>query len=206
MLKISNACIAYGEEELFSGFNLEVPGGEMVCIGGRSGKGKTSLLKAVMGFVPLREGEITVDEITLRKSTVDRIRRRIAWIPQELSLPSEWVSEMVRLPFDLKSNKKYPFSKEELFGCFAELELEEDLYGKRVAEISGGQRQRIMLATAAMLKKQLIIIDEPTSALDSGSMDRVLSFLRQRARDGAAILAVSHDKGFSAGCDKQIDL
>lgn len=206
MLRIIDARISYGAEELFTGFNLEVLKGEMACISGQSGKGKTSLLNAIMGFVPLCGGEITVDGIPLRKATIDRIRRRIAWIPQELSLPSEWVSEMIGLPFDLKYNRNHPFSKAELFGCFAELGLEEDLYGKRVTEISGGQRQRIMLAVAAMLRKQLIIVDEPTSALDSGSTDKVLSFLRARTREGTAVLAVSHDSAFADGCDIRVNL
>lgn len=206
MLHINNACIAFGAEVLFSGFNMKLERGETACIVGQSGCRKTSLLNAVMGFVPLKEGSIQVGEILLDISTIDSVRRQIAWIPQELALPFEWVKEMVALPFGLKVNRSVPFSEERLFAYFDELGLEHELYTKRVNEVSGGQRQRIMLAVAAMLNKPLIIIDEPTSALDADSTGRVLSFFRRQAEKGTAVLAVSHDKDFASGCHYLIEL
>ena len=206
MLHINNACIAFGTEVLFSGFEMKLEKGETACIVGQSGCGKTSLLNAVMGFVPLYEGTIKVGGTLLDKSTIDLVRRQIAWIPQELALPFEWVKEMVSLPFELKVNRYVPFSEERLFMCFDELGLEHELYFKRVNEVSGGQRQRIMLAVAALLNKPLIVIDEPTSALDTGSTDKVLAFFRRQAEKGAAVLAVSHDKDFASGCHYLIEL
>ena len=206
MLHINNACIAFGTEVLFSGFEMKLEKGETACIVGKSGCGKTSLLNAVMGFVPLYEGTIKVGGTLLDKSTIDLVRRQIAWIPQELALPFEWVKEMVSLPFELKVNRSVPFSEERLFMCFDELGLEHELYFKRVNEVSGGQRQRIMLAVAALLNKPLIVIDEPTSALDTGSTDKVLAFFRRQAKKGAAVLAVSHDKDFASGCHYLIEL
>ena len=206
MLHIINACIAFGTEVLFSGFEMKLEKGETACIVGQSGCGKTSLLNAVMGFVPLYEGTIKVGGTLLDKSTIDLVRRQIAWIPQELALPFEWVKEMVSLPFELKVNRSVPFSEERLFMCFDELGLEHELYFKRVNEVSGGQRQRIMLAVAALLNKPLIVIDEPTSALDTGSTDKVLAFFRRQAEKGAAVLAVSHDKDFASGCHYLIEL
>lgn len=206
MLHINNACIAFGTEVLFSGFEMKLEKGETACIVGQSGCGKTSLLNAVMGFVPLYEGTIKVGGTLLDKSTIDLVRRQIAWIPQELALPFEWVKEMVSLPFELKVNRSVPFSEERLFMCFDELGLEHELYFKRVNEVSGGQRQRIMLAVAALLNKPLIVIDEPTSALDTGSTDKVLAFFRRQAEKGTAVLAVSHDKDFASGCHYLIEL
>ena len=206
MLHINNACIAFGTEVLFSGFEMKLEKGETACIVGQSGCGKTSLLNAVMGFVPLYEGTIKVGGTLLDKSTIGLVRRQIAWIPQELALPFEWVKEMVSLPFELKVNRSVPFSEERLFMCFDELGLEHELYFKRVNEVSGGQRQRIMLAVAALLNKPLIVIDEPTSALDTGSTDKVLAFFRRQAEKGAAVLAVSHDKDFASGCHYLIEL
>lgn len=206
MLHINNACIAFGTEVLFSGFEMKLEKGETACIVGQSGCGKTSLLNAVMGFVPLYEGTIKVGGTLLDKSTIDLVRRQIAWIPQKLALPFEWVKEMVSLPFELKVNRSVPFSEERLFMCFDELGLEHELYFKRVNEVSGGQRQRIMLAVAALLNKPLIVIDEPTSALDTGSTDKVLAFFRRQAEKGAAVLAVSHDKDFASGCHYLIEL
>lgn len=204
MLQIENASIAYGDRVLFSGFNLELHGGEMASISGPSGCGKTSLLNAVLGFIPLREGRITVNGILLGKSTIDHIRKHTAWIPQELALPSEWVKEMVKIPFELKANRVVPFSEERLLTCFEELGLERGLYEKRVNEISGGQRQRMMIAVAAMMNKPLMVVDEPTSALDAEATGKVLAFLHRQTEKGSAVLAVSHDEAFTSGCQKQI--
>ena len=126
ILQIDNACIAFGADTLFSGFCLQLHEGEIACISGQSGRGKTSLLNAVLGFVPLKAGSITVNGILLEKGTIDQIRRQVAWIPQELALPSEWVKEMVQLPFNLKANRNPPFSLDKLFACFDELGLEEN--------------------------------------------------------------------------------
>ena len=194
MLQIEDASIAYGNDVLFSNFNLQLKRGEIASISGSSGCGKTSLLNAILGFTPLKEGRITVNDIVSDKNSIDLIRKQIAWIPQELALPLEWVKDMVQLPF----------SERQLFNCFEELGLERELYYKRVNEISGGQRQRMMIAVASMTNKPLIIVDEPTSALDSGSTERVLAFLRHQTRKGTAVLAVSHDMGFAKGCDRHI--
>mgnify|MGYP000031893645 CR=1 FL=1 len=204
MLQIENASVAYGNNILFSGFNLQLKQGEIASISGPSGCGKTSLLNAILGFIPLREGRITLNGTLLEKGSIDAIRRQIAWIPQELALPLEWVKDMVQLPFSLRANRGTPFSESRLFACFEDLGMEQELYYKRVNEISGGQRQRMMIAVASMISKPLIIIDEPTSALDSGSTEKVLSFFRRQADKGSAILTVSHDEGFSNGCDQHI--
>ncbi|ADV44280.1 ATP-binding cassette domain-containing protein [Bacteroides helcogenes] len=204
MLQIENACIAYDNNVLFSGFNLHLNRGEIVSISGSSGCGKTSLLNAILGFIPLKEGSITLNGILLKKESIDIVRKQIAWIPQELALPLAWVKDMVQLPFNLKANRNSPFSESRLFACFEELGLEPELYHKRVNEVSGGQRQRMMIAVASMIDKSLIVVDEPTSALDSGSTEKVLSFFRQQTEKGSSILAVSHDEGFSSGCDRHI--
>lgn len=204
MLYIENASIAYNNEVLFSGFSLHLNRGEIASISGPSGCGKTSLLNAILGFTPLREGRIILNGTVLDKGSIDIIRKQIAWIPQELALPLEWVKDMVQLPFDLKANRNSPFSEVRLFEYFEELGLEQELYYKRVNEISGGQRQRMMIAVASMIGKPLIIVDEPTSALDSGSTGKVLTFFRRLTEKGSAILTVSHDEGFAAGCDQQI--
>lgn len=179
---------------------MHVNRGESVCVCGDSGSGKTSLLKAVLGFVPISEGVIKVDGVEMTPRNADFVRRKIAWIPQELALPSEWVSDMVRMPFELKANRETGFSMERLLDNFALLGLEEELYHKRVHEVSGGQRQRIMLAVTEVLNKSILIVDEPTSALDPSSCDRVIDFFRSLCGKGMTVLAVSHDKQFAAGC------
>lgn len=206
MIHIENIAVSFGSLTLFRGLNLQVHRGESVCICGGSGSGKTSLLKAVLGFVPLSEGRITVDGTILTHKTADHIRRKIAWIPQEPALPLEWVSETAQLLFDLKANRETGFNKEKLMEYFTLLGLEKELYDKRMNEVSGGQRQRIMLAVTALLNKPLLIVDEPTSALDPESCRRVIDFFKSLCDKGMTILSVSHDKQFAAECDRVFTL
>ena len=206
MLHIDNACITLGGHILFSHFNMHLSKGESACIIGASGCGKSSLLNAIMGFLPLAEGIITVNGMIMGQSTVDRIRQVITWVPQELNFPLEWVSDMVDLLWHLKANRSVPFSKDALFGIFDQLELSHTLYQKRMNDISIGQKQRIMLAVSSLLDKPLMIVDEPTSALDSKSTIQVLRFFQQEAQKGKAVLIVSHNKKFASQCGQLVKL
>ena len=104
MLQIEDASIAYGNDVLFSNFNLQLERGEIASISGSSGWGKTSLLNAILGFTPLKEGRITGNDIVWDQTSIDLIRKQKAWIPQELALPIERVKDMAQQPFCLKPN------------------------------------------------------------------------------------------------------
>mgnify|MGYP005976910235 FL=1 len=149
MLKIESAALRLGGRLLFRDFSLEVRAGEWVCVTGESGCGKTSLLRAVLGFLPLEAGRVSVGGEELTEYTVERIRKRTAYVPQELFLPAESVDEMLHLPFHLKANRGGDFSEEKLFRFWTLLGLERDLLHRKVVQLSGGQRQRIILSMAA---------------------------------------------------------
>lgn len=206
MIKIENLSIRFDDRYLFNSLSMEVADGEMVCISGGSGSGKSSLLKSLLGFLPIQEGRIVINGKELIAESSESVRREIGWIPQELSLPCEWVKEMVETPFKIKANRKNAFNKQALFEIFKELGLDTILYDKRVSEISGGQRQRIMIAVSAMLNKKIMILDEPTSALDPDSCRMVANFLDKIRRKGATIIIVSHDRLLASSCDRVIEL
>lgn len=206
VLRVERATLQFGDTPLLTDFDLQVDEGGMVCLTGDSGCGKTSLLRAILGFVPLAAGRIRVDGLLLSATTVDEVRRRIAYVPQELFLSAEWVSEMVRLPFDLKANRGAAFSYERLMEAWERLGLEPHLYHHRVSKISGGQRQRILLSMSALLGKRLLLADEPTSALDGENADRVAKFFRHVCSRGTAVLVVSHDARLAAACDRTVCL
>ncbi len=199
-LQLTDVTIAYDGKLLLDHFTLSLRQGEMACLVGESGSGKTSILRAILGFVPLTAGEIDIDGTPLKASHTAALRQKVAYVPQELAFPTEWVSEMVRIPFDLRANHAIPFSQQRLLDCFEQLGLQADLLEKRMSEISGGQKQRIMIALAALLGKPLLLLDEPTSALDTESAARVIAFLQRLAAEGTTILVVSHDKQMADSC------
>lgn len=206
MLEIKNASLTAGGRRLFSGLSFTVADGQTVCLTGCSGSGKTTLLRAILGFHPLDEGHISIDGELLTPSSAEEFRKHISYIPQELMLPSEWVSDMVRLPFGLKVNRNIPFSKDLLMAEWRRLELQPELYEKKVAELSGGERQRAMLSVSGLLGKAILLLDEPTSALDAHSASLVAAYLRLLASRGCSVVAVSHDQAFAEACDKTVNI
>ena len=193
-----------GEQQLLGGLSFSAEDGQVVCITGDSGCGKTSLLRAILGFIPLQEGHISVDGELLTPAAAGEFRKYIAYVPQDLAMPMETVGEMVRMPFALKANLATPFSKARLMEEWQKLDLAPELYDKKVSELSGGQRQRIIISTLGLLKKTIVLADEPTSALDAHTTALVLAYFKALAAGGATVITVSHDPAFADGCDKKV--
>lgn len=204
MLEIKNVKIKFGDKTLLGGLSLSAEDGQVVCISGDSGCGKTSLLRSILGFLPLEEGHVSIDGELLTPAAAGEFRKFMAYVPQDLAMPMETVEEMVKMPFALKANISTPFSKKRLMEEWQKLDLDSELYDKKVSELSGGQRQRIIISTLGLLQKPIVLADEPTSALDAHTTALVLNYLKALASKGATVITVSHDPAFANGCDKKV--
>lgn len=198
MLWADNISIQFGDERVLDRFSCHVERGAFACVVGASGCGKTSLLKAFLGFTPLREGVIRVGEHVLSESTCSHIRKRISYLPQELSLPYDTVNEAVAHMLRIGNVRYEHKARLSLVQNLMKLGLDEDLLGKRLIEISGGQRQRLMLAALALLGREVWLLDEPTAALDRDSRNHVVDFLIEQQGRGTTVVAVSHDMWFAS--------
>lgn len=192
MVTIKNLTISFGDETVHKDFSLSVEKGEKLAITGESGKGKSTLLNLLAGFIPDYQGEIRVDGTLLSSKTVDKIRTKIAWLPQDTTLTFESVEELFYAPFQFVQNKAKKPTKEEITDIFKTFYISEELLSKKVNEISGGQKQRIILASCLLLDKPLLLIDEPTSALDKAVKERVTDYILNRK--DVTIIAVTHDE------------
>ena len=152
MLEIKNVKIKFGDKTLLGGLSLSAEDGQVVCISGDSGCGKTSLLRAILGFLPLEEGHVSIDGELLTPAAAGEFRKFMDYVPQDLAMPMETVEEMVKMPFALKANISTPFSKKRLMEEWQKLDLDSELYDKKVSELSGGQRQRIIISTLGLLQ------------------------------------------------------
>lgn len=206
MLEVNNISIQFGDEEVLCRFTCRVEKGQFACIKGRSGCGKTSLLKAFIGLVSFDGGYIRVGEFVLNENTCNIIRKNTAYLPQELSFPNEDVNDIIVQTLRVGGVRDVRLCMQDLYDNLSLLGLDRDVLSKRMAEISGGQRQRVMLATIALLDKQVWLLDEPTAALDKESRDLVIKFLLAQQLRGKTIVAVSHDEEFAERCSTLIQL
>jgi len=205
-VEMKDASLALEGKNLFHNLSFVVSGGEMLCVMGESGCGKTTLLRCILGFQPLDEGAVSIGGTELTPLSAEYMRSMMAYIPQEMNLPCNSVAELVALPYQLRVNRDKRFSKEALMDQWQRLRLDETLYGKQLAGVSGGERQRLMLSMGGMLDKKVVLVDEPTSALDVESSLLVAGYLQGLAKRGTAIIAVSHDRAFAGQCDKTLML
>ena len=206
MLQADNISIHFGDEHVLDRFSCHVERGAFVCVVGASGCGKTSLLKCFIGITPLTEGSVRVGSDMLSEHSCAAIRKRVAYLPQDLAMPYDTVDDAVRQLLKIGGLKHTQQTMLTLRDNMMRLGLDEELLGKRVAEISGGQRQRLMLAALALLDRELWLLDEPTSALDKVARDYVMDFLAEQQRKGKTIVAVSHDAAVAAQCTAIIKL
>ncbi len=176
-------------------FDLAVRAGQFLCIAGRSGSGKTSLLRVAAGLAEPRAGQVSwegrpLDQLGADQRATTR-RRLVAMMEQNPTLlPELTVLENVLLPAIPDRRSK------ELTGRARDLltQLGLDRHTQhRPDTLSGGERQRLALARALLLDPPVIITDEPTASLDRGWADHVIDTLAHAANTGTAVLAASHD-------------
>lgn len=175
--------------------SLQIADGQVVALIGRSGGGKTTLLKMINRIKPFRSGELLVEGVSVREWDLVRLRRRIGYVIQETGLfPHLTVEENVRLVPKLEgwaaARAKQRFQEVmELVG------LRADEYGGRYpSELSGGQRQRVGIARALAANPSILLMDEPFGALDPVSRAELQHvFLGVLRRMTKTIVLVTHD-------------
>ena len=182
-----------------SDINLEIYPGEVLGLVGESGSGKTTIGRAVVGLLPIKSGELTINENSLagrRQKDLMAIRREIGIVFQDpgSSLNPRWpVGQSIAEPLLLAG-----WNHKELTDRVSELldlvELPRSYRNRYPHELSGGQRQRIGIARALALSPKLLVADEPTSALDVSVQARVLELLQEIQKEQQfATLFISHD-------------
>ena len=185
--------------------SLDVNAGQMLAIMGTSGSGKSTLLAIAGALLQPTSGEALLDGTDMATMSARgraRVRREsIGFVFQDFNLvPSLTVLENVALPLDLGGATRAT-ARSEARRALATVKLRERA-SSFPDDLSGGQRQRVAIARAIVGRRQLLLADEPTGALDSVTGDTVLSALRDRADEGAAVVLVTHDARHAAWADK----
>ena len=203
MIEIQNISLQVQHQILLEDASLAVAEGNKLAIRGVSGSGKSSLLKSVVGAIPLDGGSITVNGDKLSPETLASIRSHIAFIGQEPVLGADTVRDALLLPFSFKSHRDNQPPDAQIDDLLGRLKLSPDILGKESKRISGGEKQRIAIIRALLLGKSIFLADEVTSALDPESKAAVMDEL---FRPGITLLSVSHDPDWIGACNRVVEI
>nr|WP_298968617.1 urea ABC transporter ATP-binding subunit UrtE [uncultured Halomonas sp.] len=200
MLVIEKLNQFYGESHTLWDLDLDVPRGQCTCVMGRNGVGKTTLLKAVMGEVAVKSGELRYSseagEIELTKKAIEaRSRLGIGYVPQGRQIfPLLTVEENLRTGLAARSDglKKIPERVYELFPVLKEMK------NRRGGDLSGGQQQQLAIGRALVIEPKLLILDEPGEGIQPNIVAQIGQVIRQLINeDGLTVLLVEQKLPFA---------
>lgn len=198
MLKIIDLRKKYGEVEVLKGISFEINSGEIAIVLGRSGAGKTTLIRCINGLESFDAGQIILDNKVINSiSDMKDIRGEIGMVFQNFNLfPHLSVLEnIIESPVKVFNKNRDEAIKEAL-----ELLEMVDLLDKKdhyPYQLSGGQQQRVAIARSCALKPKLLCFDEPTSALDKENIEKVKDIILRCKSKKMAILIITHDTNFA---------
>ncbi|HZH01235.1 MAG TPA: ATP-binding cassette domain-containing protein [Flavisolibacter sp.] len=197
IIEIRHANIYQGESMVLQDVNLTVNRGEFVYLVGKTGTGKSSLLKTMYGDLELTEGDGTVAGYDLRKltwKTVPYLRRSIGVVFQDFQLLTDRnVSENLKFVLRATGWKDDKLMNEKIADVLDKVGLKSKGF-KMPFEMSGGEQQRVDVARALLNSPKLILADEPTGNLDPETSDEIMQLLFHISRDyGTAIVMATHD-------------
>lgn len=204
LLQVSGINVYYGESHILRNVDITIPNGQMVCLIGRNGVGKTTLLKTIMGLLKSRTGTISfAGESITAKSPDKRAKMGIAYVPQGREIiPRLTVEENLLLGFEAlprgrKGNEKI---SEEIFELFPVLKT---MLWRMGGDLSGGQQQQLAIARALMAKPRLLVLDEPTEGIQPSIILEIEAAVRRIVQNtGISVLLVEQHLHFVRQADR----
>jgi len=185
MFTVSNLACGYGSSVVIPELSLSAGTNEIVAVLGRNGMGKTTLLKSLIGILPVRNGQVEVDGVDVtRMESYQRVAQGIAYVPQgRMVFPTLTVEENIRSGLRLKRRSSVP---EELYSLFPVLF---DMRRRKAGNLSGGQQQQLVIARALATEPKVLLLDEPTEGIQPSIIKDIAKSLKEiRTLKGLTIL------------------
>ena len=198
MLKVTDLNQYYGGSHILRGLSFEVRPGEITCLLGRNGVGKTTLLKCLMGLLPAKSGVISWQEQRINgRRPHQRVQAGMAYVPQGREIfPRLTVEENLLMGLSRFSGSRAKRVPEEIYQLFPVLR---EMRLRRGGDLSGGQQQQLAIGRALAASPQLLILDEPTEGIQPSVIKEIGTVIRQLAQRGdMAILLVEQFYDFAA--------
>ncbi|MCZ6680240.1 MAG: urea ABC transporter ATP-binding subunit UrtE, partial [Candidatus Poribacteria bacterium] len=189
MLEVENLSFSYGEVQVLRGVDIEIPTEQIVCVMGRNGVGKTTLMQNIIGLLKPSSGSIRMEgQELVGVPTHNRIRAGLAFVPQgRMIFPKLTVEENLKVGLSARSDKqtRIPEDVYELFPVLKEMT-------KRMGgDLSGGQQQQLAIGRALVTDPKVLILDEPTEGIQPNIIQQIGAVLRRLVEQkGMTVLIV----------------
>ena len=191
MLEVRGLNVAYGESQVLWDVSLDVPAGSVVCLMGRNGVGKTTLLKSIMGLLPTRSGRIVFDGADLGgRRPEERAACGVGYVPQGREIfPSLTVQENLRIGLlgARRGANGGDDPLEPVFELFPKLKV---LLGRKGGVLSGGEQQQLAIARVLLARPKLLLMDEPTEGIQPSVIDQIEEAIERIKQQGISVLLV----------------
>ena len=190
---------SFGSLEVLKGINMEVQKGEVVCIIGPSGGGKSTLIRCINGLNDIQSGSIRVKGQEVHDENLDKIelRKKVGMVFQQYNLfPHKTALQNIMMAPILVLKRSRDEVKIQALKLMKKVRLEgkEDFYP---GELSGGQQQRVAIARSLAMNPDIMLFDEVTAALDPETVKEVLITIKELAAEGMTCILVTHEMGFA---------
>ncbi|MBE6887917.1 MAG: amino acid ABC transporter ATP-binding protein [Ruminococcaceae bacterium] len=198
MLKVTNLYKSFGDKTVLNNISFELGKGEILCLRGKSGAGKTTLIRCICNLDKADKGTVTIDGVeSLENGKPNKAYQdKVGMVSQGLDLfPNLTVMENITLaPVSRKLMDKRQ-AEQKALEILKALEIE-DKAGSYPSQLSGGEKQRAAVARACILSPSVLFFDEPTSALDIDSTQDVAKLIEEIAANDISVVIITHDEPF----------
>ena len=198
MLEIDNLHVQYGESTVLHDVSLAVPAGKVVCLLGRNGVGKTTLIKSIMGLLRPRSGKVLLaDADVTHWSPSRRARAGVGYVPQGRGIfPHLTVYENLLIGFEATPKRKVDSAAlDEAYAIFPVLK---QMRSRQAGTLSGGQQQQLAFGRVLVRRPQLLLLDEPTEGIQPSIMGQIEDLIRSLRQQGrTSILLVEQYLDFA---------
>jgi len=191
VIKFDCVGLRYREKQIFDCLSFEVARGDKVVILGPSGLGKSSLFSLVLGFVRPSCGSVYFEGDRVDERTVWRVRRKVSFVDQDVSIGPGKVSEWIAFVSGLRANASVNLGGHKFDEMMAFLGLGSDLLDQDISGLSGGERQRLAIVLSVLLGREVFLLDEVTSSLDASLKRKVADFFL--GEESRTVVVISHE-------------
>lgn len=192
MIEFRNIAKSFSEKFLLKDFSMIIGDNEKVQISGKSGIGKSTIFRMMLGFDWPDQGDILLDGVRMDETNCWEFRKQIAYVSQDLQIGTGPVEQMMQDTWKLRSNLHVQKdAKGKLYELLDLFELNRDILKQPIEKLSGGEKQRIAIINALILQRKYLLLDEFSSALDAKMKQIVFDYLM--SQHDKTVIFISHD-------------